>query len=148
VLGEEPHAFVPLSFKAAMTPGWDGRDNYADYYLYLFARLQTGVSMQQAEAALNTVYSGIVEDHAKTIRDRDAAYIERYQKSRLKLIAGHQGQSTMRTESKVPIFTLMAATGLVLLIAMANAANLLLAGRRSAGRNWRSAHRWEQRRAS
>jgi putative ABC transport system permease protein len=127
VLGEEPHAFVPLSFKASMTPGWDGRDNYADYWLYLFARLQRGASMQQAEAALNTVYSGIVEDHAKTIRDRDAKFIDRYRQSRLKLIDGYQGQSTMREQSKVPLFTLMAATGLVLLIAMANAANLLLA---------------------
>jgi hypothetical protein len=87
-----------------------------------------GVTRSQAETGLNTVYAGLIEDQAKTMRERDAARIRRFLESRLSLREGKQGQSSMRDESRTPLYILMAATGLVLLIAMVNAANLLLAG--------------------
>lgn len=127
VLGDEPDVFVPLSFKKLMTPGWDGTDKYNDHWMYLLARLKPGVTRAQAETALNVVYAGLVEQQAKMIERPDADYIRRFQKSRLSLKDGSQGQSSLRTGSRVPIFTLMAATAMVLLIAMANAVNLLLA---------------------
>ena len=125
--GQAPDVFVPMSFKPRLTPGWDGTDRYDDYWVYLFARLKPGVARAQAETALNSVYAGLVEEQAKTIRGRDAAYIQRFRQARLTLREGKQGQSSMRDESRTPLYILMAATGLVLLIAMANAANLLLA---------------------
>lgn len=127
VLGSDPEVFVPLSLKPLMTPGWNGTDSYNDYWLYTVLRLKPGVSMSQAATALNTVYAGVVDDQAKNVKDRDAKFIQRFRQSRLSLKDGSQGQSSLRSESRVPIFTLMAATVLVLLIAMANAANLLLA---------------------
>jgi putative ABC transport system permease protein len=126
-LGEEPDVYVPLALKPHLTPGWDGTDKFSDYWLYVFGRLKPGVTRQQAEAGLNTVYAGLVEQQAKEVTDRNATYVQRFLQSRLSLIDGKQGQSNMRDESKVPIYTLMGATALVLLIAMANAANLLLA---------------------
>lgn len=39
-LGEEPAAFVPLTFEPLLTPHWDGTKRWNDYYLYLFARLR------------------------------------------------------------------------------------------------------------
>jgi len=126
-LGSDPDVFLPMSFKPRLTPGWDGTDRYDDYWLYLFARLKPGGTRSQAETGLNTVYAGLIEDQAKTIRGRDAAYIRRFLESRVSLREGKQGQSSMREESRTPLHILMAATGLVLLIAMANAANLLLA---------------------
>jgi predicted permease len=126
-LGSDPDVFLPLSFKPRLTPGWDGTDRYDDYWLYLFARLKPGGTRLQAETGLNTLYAGLLEDQAKTIRGRDAAYIQRFLESRVSLREGKQGQSSMREESRTPLHILMAATGLVLLIAMANAANLLLA---------------------
>ncbi|HUA64192.1 MAG TPA: ABC transporter permease, partial [Verrucomicrobiae bacterium] len=131
-LGQEPAAFVPLTFKPLLTPNWNGTERWDDYYLYLFARLQPGVTRAQASAALNGVYAGLVEEQSKQPKFHYQKKIQRFLASRLTLKEGSQGQSSMRDESRTPIIILMCATGMVLLIAMANAANLLLA--RSAGR--------------
>jgi predicted permease len=126
-LGTETDAYVPLSFKPQLTPNWDGTKRWDDYYLYVFARLQAGVTRGRAVAALNGSYAGLVEAQAKTQRFRDDQRRQRFLKSRLSLGDGRQGTSSFRDSVKTPIWILMAATALVLLIAMANAANLLLA---------------------
>jgi predicted permease len=126
-LGRESDVFVPLSFKPQLTPNWNGTDRWNDYWLYLLARLKPGVSRMQAEAALNGPYAGLVEAQAKTERYRNETQRQRFLKSRLSLADGRQGQSSFRDGVKTPVLILMAATALVLLIAMANAANLLLA---------------------
>jgi predicted permease len=126
-LGDDPDVYVPLAFKPQMTPGWDGTDRLNDYWLYLFARLVPGTSREQAAAALNGAYRGLVEEQAATVTGRDEAFIERFRQSRLTLIDGRHGNSSFREGSRTPALILMAASILVLLIAMANAANLLLA---------------------
>src|SRR5262249_45317181 len=110
-LGQDPDVFVPISFKAQLTPGWKGLDRYDDYWIYLFARLQPGVTRSQAETALNTVYAGLVEDQSKTLHNRDTPKNRRFLQSRLSLREGKQGQSSMRDQSRTPLTILMAATG-------------------------------------
>ncbi len=133
-LGDEPDVYVPLVFKPAMTPGWDGTDRNDDYWLYVFGRLAAGTSMAQAQSALNGVYAGLVDEQAKTVKGRSADYLARFRASRLKLEPGTLGQSRMRERMKTPMTVLMLCTGLVLLIAAANAANLLLARAAQRGR--------------
>jgi predicted permease len=125
-IGQEPDVYVPLSFKPLLTPNWNGTDRYDDYWLYLVGRLKPGTTREQAAAALNSTYRGIVEEHAKTARMRQNL-LPRYRESRLSVVEGSQGASGNRDDRRVPLLILMAATGMVLLIAMANAANLLLA---------------------
>ncbi len=127
VLGEEPSAFVPLSFKSRLTPGWNSDARYNDYWLYLFARLKPGVSREQAAAALNGPYASIVEEQSKAVPGKNQDRQKRFLQSRLSLKDGRQGQSSMRDSSRTPMLILITATALVLLIALANAANLLLA---------------------
>src|SRR5262249_20708995 len=62
-----------------------------------------------------------------TRRFRDDNRRQRFMKQRLTLADGSQGQSDFRQSIATPVWILMAATAFVLLIAMANAANLLLA---------------------
>jgi predicted permease len=126
-LGFEPDAYVPISFEPLVGAFWGGTEKLDHYWVYLLARLKPGVTRQQAAAALNGTYGALVEEQAKTIHDRDDNRIRRFRQSRLTLEDGRQGQSSFRDSSRTPLFILMAATALVLLIAMANAANLLLA---------------------
>ena len=129
---QDANVYVPMVFKPALTPGWDGRDQYDDYWIYVFGRLQAGTTAARATAALNSVYSGVVQEQAKGIHDRDAAFIKPFMASRLSLLPAASGQNLMRGQMQTPLLILMVSTALVLLIATANAANLLLA--RAAGR--------------
>jgi predicted permease len=126
-LGDEPDVYVPLVFKPLLTPNWNGTDLWSDYWLYLIARPQRGFSRVQAQAALSSVFAGLLERQSRMpqfyYRDR----LDRFLHSRLTFQDGSHGQSEMREQSRTPLITLLCATVLVLLIAMANAANLLLA---------------------
>ncbi len=126
-LGDEPDIYVPLIFKPLLTPNWNGTDRWSDYWLYLIGRPQKGFSPAQAQAALNSVYAGLLEQQSKMPGFYYRKQLDRFLKSRLTLKDGSHGQSSMRDETRVPLIILMSATVLVLLIAMANAANLLLA---------------------
>ena len=125
-IGTDASVYLPISFKPHLTEGWDGTDKLADYWIYLLARLKPGVSMQQAEAALNAPYRGVVEEMANSI-DMPAEKSARFRAQKLTLKTGKRGNSGFRDEYRSALNILLLATGLVLLIAMANAANLLLA---------------------
>jgi putative ABC transport system permease protein len=125
-VGTDPSVYLPISFKPLLTEGWNGTDKLADYWIYLLARLKTGITVPQAEAALNGPYSGVVQEMAATINGK----IEKtplFRQQKLSLKNGRQGNSNFRDEYRSALNILLLATGLVLLIAMANAANLLLA---------------------
>lgn len=126
--GDEPDVYVPLVFKPVMTPGWNGTDRWDDYYLYVFGRLKAGQTREAAEAALNGTYHGLVERQmaAKAFfvgKEREAQVLA----SRLKLGEGGHGFSQTRDTAQSAMTLLLICTALVLLIAAANAANLLLA---------------------
>jgi predicted permease len=126
-LGSDIDIYVPMSFKPLLTPDWNGTDRYDDYWIYLFARLRPGVTLAQAAAALNGPYSTLVDRQAKDYHPRDPRNVQRFRDSRISLAEGSHGNSSVRDEARTPLTILMIATALVLLIAMANAANLLLA---------------------
>ena len=124
--GQTPNAYVPISFKPFLTPNWNGTDRYDDYWIYAFARLQPGMTLDQGATALYGPYRAMVERQSKTAHFSPAT-MQRFLQSRLTLKDGRQGNSSLRDNTRTPLLILMAATVLVLLIAMANAANLLLA---------------------
>ena len=127
--------FVPLSMHARLEArAAEGRfENRRNYWLYLFARLRPEVSIEQARAAVAPLYRSIlteVEAPLQTnLSDDD---LERFVAKPLPVRDGRRGQSGMHDTVGVPLLLLLGVTGVVLLIACANIANLLLA--RSAGR--------------
>ncbi len=132
-LGLNPEVFVPLTMRSQMVPGWKGFENRRSYWLYMFARLKPGVPIEQAHAAMNGVYKPIINDvEAPLQKGMSDQTMVRFRAKELILAPGKRGQSQVHAEARTPLILLFSITGIVLLIACANIANLLLA--RGAGR--------------
>jgi predicted permease len=127
-LGSRPYVFVPISMRREMHPTFNDFENRRSYWVYVFARLKDGVTLEQAKTAINGVYKPIllnVEVPLQTgMSDQTLA---RFKTKEVKVEDGRRGQSSVHAEAGTPIFLLFAVTGIVLLIACANIANLLLA---------------------
>jgi putative ABC transport system permease protein len=133
-LGTRPRVYVPITMRAQMNPGWEGFTNRRSYWAYMFARLKPSVSMQQATASINAVYRPIMNDVEAPLQERmSAPTLAKFKAKKIDLADGRRGQSSVHGETRVPLILLLSITGIVLLIACANIANLLLA--RAAGRS-------------
>ena len=132
-LGAKPQVFVPITMRGLMEPGFREFENRRSYWVYLFARLRPGVSIEQARAAVNAQYHAIINEvEAKLQTGMSQQTLARFKEKPLLLGPGTRGQSTVSGEAREPFTLLFAVSGLVLVIACANIANLLLA--RAAGR--------------
>ena len=133
-LGTRPAVYVPLSMRGAVLNGWEGFDNRRSYWAYLFGRLKPGVSLEDAKQQVNVPYRQILADVEGPLQEgMSDATKKRFLEKQIVLTEGRRGQSSMHTEASTPIIMLFSLTGIVLLIACANVANLLLA--RAAGRS-------------
>jgi len=127
-LGIHPDVFIPLSMREVMIPGWEGLDNRRSYWAYVFARLQPGVTLDQARSATNTLYSGIINEvEAPLHTGMSDQTMERFRAKQVLMEEGSRGQSGLHAEARTPLTLLISITGVVLIIACANIANLLLA---------------------
>ena len=127
-LGLESDVFVPISMRGLMNPGFAGFDNRRSYWAYLFARLNPGVTIERAATEINTTYSAILDEVEAPLQDgMSAPTLERFRAKQITLAPGARGQSQIQGEAGTPLNLLLAITGVVLLIACANIANLLLA---------------------
>jgi putative ABC transport system permease protein len=127
-LGNSPAVYVPITMRGLMQPGFDGFTQRRTYWIYLFARLKPGVSMAQAKLAVNAVYKPIINDvEAPLQKGMSAPTMAKFRAKEITLTDGRRGQSSMHHEARTPLLLLMSITGIVLLIACANIANLLLA---------------------
>jgi len=128
-LGARPDVFVPLSMVGAMIDGEKGAETARnDHWIYLFGRLAPGATMQQASASINPIYHAIVNDVELPLqKGLSAKTAAQFRAQVLQLTDGRKGQSSAIKDSGRPLTLLFAVTGIVLLIACANIANLLLA---------------------
>ena len=134
-LGVKPEVFVPITLRELMWSGGPTKifENRRAYWIYLFARLRPGVSIDQARAELNGQYSAILNTVEAPLQEgMSAQTMKRFRAKQVVLNAGPRGQSSARDEVRGPMRLLLGVTTFVLLIACANIANLLLA--RSAAR--------------
>jgi predicted permease len=91
----------------------------------VFGRLRPGWTVERASAQLAAQSSGIMA--ATEIQGYNARTVETYLKFKLAAYSASAGVSNLRKEYDSSLWLLLAITGLVLLIACANLANLMLA---------------------
>lgn len=126
--GAHPLVYVPITMRGVLNPGFEGFENRRVYWTYVFGRMKPGVSLEQAAASLNTVYGPIINDVEAALQTgMSDQTLTRFRAKRIEVEDGRRGQSSWHREARVPLMLLLATTGIVLLIACANIANLLLA---------------------
>ena len=95
-------------------------------WLEMMVRLKPGQTIEQANAALRGVQPQIRDAVLPGLRG-DPAFAARYLTDPLTLAPAAAGASRLRRQFETPLFAMVVAVGLVLLVACANIASLLLA---------------------
>lgn len=95
-------------------------------WLEIMVRLQPGQTVEHANAVLRGVQTQIRDAVLPFLR-ADPAFVARYMKRPLTLTPAAAGASALRDQFETPLFVMVVAVGLVLLVACANIASLLVA---------------------
>src|SRR5438105_1776966 len=125
-VGTEPDLWVPFDDKPNMRPwsmppgGTDSVFTERDWLcLNIMGRLKDGVTREQAQGALDAVFHQFVTADWHPPKESDIPHFI--------LAPGGQGLPVVQDYTAQPIYLLMVAVGLLLLIACANVATILLA---------------------
>jgi predicted permease len=112
--------WIPLAAETVVDPHAPSRTADNSLWLYLLARRKPGVTVSRAEAELNTTF-------VASAANGPNAPFKAEDGPRITLYRAAEGLATLRTEYARPLYVLMTAVGLILLLACANVAGLMLA---------------------
>ena len=134
-IGYVPSISVPLMMKAQMTPNWDDMDNRRSRWVNVFGRLKPGVSREQALAALQPFFHGLLEQEVQEAAfSNTTAYTrEQFLKGQVSLLPAAQGRSPIRQQLSQPLWLLLGIVVGGLLIARAAARQKEIAVRLALG---------------
>ena len=126
--GQQPDLWIPVRMQTSVIPGRDWLHDTPPsktMWLNVFGRLKPGVTPAQAEGRANAVFQAGLESYygAVALGERRREFLDQ----RLRIRPAGRGASRVRYEFSNSLTALLAAVGVLLLIACANLANLLLA---------------------
>lgn len=123
-VGRKFDVAVPLCSEAALHAEGAWSKDATTWWLAAIGRLKSGWGPERAAAQLGSVAPGIF---SATLPPRyDAAQKKDYLRFGFRVDPAGTGDSPLRKQYEAPLFVLLAISGLVLLIACANIANLML----------------------
>jgi predicted permease len=129
-VGDAPEISVPIMMQQQVMPdkeNWLGRAHNTVDWLTLFGRLKPGITIAQATTGLQVLFHNVQMQLADELGLAKASWRQEWVDARIVLVPGGSGLSHLRRPYADALYVLMGVTGVVLLIACANIANLLLA---------------------
>jgi putative ABC transport system permease protein len=130
-VGENPDFWVAMMMQPLVTPGRDwlhedmSKTQVKTMWLHVFGRLNPGVSRSQAQNELSVLFHAALEAGYPTTLAPEAR--KNFLDQHITVRDASTGAFGGRNEFSRQLLLLLAASGVVLLIACANVANLLLA---------------------
>jgi predicted permease len=113
-VGRTTDVMLPFAAEPLITGPESRLAAKSSWWLQIMVRLKPGQSLEQANAALRVVQGRITEGASRQLQP-------------FTLVAAATGNSSLRRRFETPLFAMVVAVGLVLLVACANIASLMLA---------------------
>lgn len=128
-MARNPDIRVPMMMATVFRPVPANRMQSARHrWITVLARRKPDVTLAQAQASLDILYHQVLTAELQELGSSINAHDkERALASRIQLAPGSQGFAHLRGEMERPLLLMFSVTGIVLLVACANLANLLLA---------------------
>lgn len=125
-VGNRYDVAIPLCADRLLASDGKGRiPGRAEWWLSIMGRLKPGATVKSADANMHAISSTIMRATVPAQYRPEAA--KRFEANKLIVTDAGTGVSDLRQQYERPLWLLLGTTGLVLLIACANLANLLLA---------------------
>lgn len=124
-VGDSFDVAVPICIEPILSPRYNRLPERASWWLATIGRLKPGWTIERANAQMNAVTPQLLQETIPPTYD--GAAVKKYLEYKLGAFSASTGFSELRQDSETSLWLLMGISGLVLLIACANLANLMLA---------------------
>lgn len=132
IVGQRMDLWVPIMEQPALMPNSPSLTDRSISWLLIMGRRAPGVSLAQARTEIRAIENRSILDHANA--GERVSVESGLRQSPVQVESGARGFSYYRRLFAAPLYILMAAVGVVLLIVCANLANLMLARAAARGR--------------
>ncbi len=125
-VGSSSSIFIPMAHQSRVTLRKDALADIGNWWLQVMGRLKQGTTLPEAQAQLDLILKQV--DNAQADRSVPPEGTRQLpDRPRLVLTSGRRGLMEEREEMAEPVSIALTITGLILMIACANVANLLTA---------------------